>query len=97
MKLTGLPFTKSRTNGTIDAWAPTATGDYAADCAFGNNYFDQLRFHVQSNPLTLSHVLQAMIEKGQVTGVEIGFLHSMSMAVAAGENRNADTASAEAA
>ena len=97
MKLTGLPFTKSRTNGTIDAWAPTATGDYAADCALGNNYFEQLRFHVQSNPLTLSHVLQAMIEKGKVTGVEIGFQHTMSMTVAAGENRNADPASAEAA
>ena len=97
MKLTGLPFTKSRTNGTIDAWAPEATGDYAADCALGNNYFDQLRFHVQSNPLTLSHVLQAMIEKGKVTGVEIGFLHSMSMSVAGTEASNAKPVPAEAA
>lgn len=97
MKLTGLPFTKSRTNGTIDAWAPTATGDYAADCALGNNYFEQLRFHVQSNPLTLSHVLQAMVEKGKITGVEIGFLHSMSMTVAEAGSNNANAVPAEAA
>ena len=78
-----LPFTKRNTNGTVDAWAPQGTGNYADDCALGNNYFDAARFHAESeNPLIISHILQAMIAKGSVTGVEVGFLHSLTMGIA---------------
>lgn len=78
MSITTLPFAKRNTNGTVDAWAPEPSGNYSADCALGNNYFEAARFHAETNPLAFSHIMQAMVLRGQVTGVEVGFLHSMS-------------------
>lgn len=80
MILDRLPFAQRRSNGTIDAWAVQPTGNYETDCSTGNNYYEQLRFHAaeKNSHLSFSFVMQAMIEKGNVSGIEIGFLHSMS-------------------
>lgn len=77
------PFTKINDNGSLDLWAVEPTGNYAADCATGNNYFEQLRFHAEreKSSMGIEYVLQAMIDKGSVSGIEVGFLHSLASAV----------------
>lgn len=80
MKHCYLSFSKQRENGTVDAWVTSPSGDYGDDCITGNNLFEELRFRAETekNPLIISRTLQAMIEKGALTGIEIGFLQSLS-------------------
>ncbi|UUV43227.1 hypothetical protein RCCWILLIS_55 [Rhodobacter phage RcCWillis] len=77
---THLSFQQPRDNGTTDAWAVEPTGNYADDCAKGTQFFAELRHRVDDtmNPLLISHTIVGMIEKGRVSGIEIGFLQSLS-------------------
>lgn len=76
-------FFEPHENGTFDAWAIHPTGNYAADCETGNACFDEIQRHAETtdSPTMIAHVVQAMINKGRVSGVEIGFLNSMAMQV----------------
>jgi hypothetical protein len=77
MKINELPFTQTRTDGTIDAWCPEATGNYESDWKAGELIYADL---IGRSPTTvqLTHVLSAIVEKGKVTGVELGFLSALS-------------------
>lgn len=78
-----LSFTTRREDGTYDAWNPSPTGNYTEDCSTGNKYFDEVQALLDKapNPLLLTWIIQAMIQKGQITGVETGFLHALSARV----------------
>lgn len=80
MPFTDLPFAKRRSNGTIDAWSVEPTGDYEADCDTGRTYFQQLRLQAEEkkHPLLLGFVMQAMVERGRVSGIEVGFLSGVN-------------------
>lgn len=82
MTLKQLSFTKLRDNGTVDAWAVEPTGDYAADCETGKACFSEL-MQMCDNPLAVSHVMQAIVERGRMSGLEVGFLHALSFHVSA--------------
>lgn len=75
-----LSFSQRRPDGTYDAWCVEATGNYSIDCQTGHNLYAEARFLcLQNKDLTgLNHVLHAMIEKGRVSGVEIGFIAAMT-------------------
>jgi len=83
MSLIGMSFVSTDDGGECprikSAWAPTRTGDYAADCEQGRAYFQELRgmMAANANPSYLSHVLHAQMEGGQWDGVEIGFAQAM--------------------
>lgn len=61
-------------------WAPTVTGDYAADCDTGRRYGRELIRYVEmiGYPGMLVHIIAAMGGRPQ-TGVEVGFLTELGI------------------
>lgn len=80
MPFADLPFAERRSNGTVNAWSVQPTGDYEADCQTGRNYFEQLRLHaeIEKQPLMFGFVMQAMVERGQMSGIEVGFINCVN-------------------
>ena len=66
-----------------DLWALEASGDYAADCETGEEAGRELADYMRSEgaPMVLGHVLRAMVARGQFSGVEVGFAHSIASAI----------------
>lgn len=75
-----MPFASPRSNGTIDAWAVNPSGDYQADCETGNGYFAQLKDHIDrfNTPMLMTFVIQAIVLKGALTGIEVGFISALN-------------------
>lgn len=78
MKIEELPFVRQRENGTVDTWCPNKTGDYETDWKHGKNHFTTL---ISKSPSAaqVAHIVHAIVEKGELSGVEVGFIHSMSV------------------
>jgi hypothetical protein len=67
-----------------ELWVPERTGDYVEDCQLGRFYAQELLgyIRVRDCPPMLSHVCKAISDRGEWTGVEIGFFHEISEAAA---------------
>lgn len=77
-----LPFVQLDAEGNVASnWKVAPSGDYPQDCKKGRDYFASVEEAAtrNQNPLLFSTVLKDMILAGNVTGVEIGFLHAASM------------------
>lgn len=67
-----------------ELWVPERTGDYAEDCQLGRFYAQELLGYIRIRdcPPMLSHVCKAISDRGEWSGVEIGFFQEISEAVA---------------
>jgi hypothetical protein len=67
-------------------WAPERTGDYAADCATGRFYAEELVEFIAATdkPFVLGHIAKAIAEAGTWDAVEIGFYSVLGAALARG-------------
>lgn len=63
-------------------WAIVPTGDYSADCEAGTAAAIELQGFMRDHaaPFVLGHVLRSMVEKGDWSGVEVGFAQAMAQA-----------------
>lgn len=79
-----LPFTADDTTHERRFWVVDATDDWAEDCTVGAEYariyLSRLRLKIPAPPL--GWIVQDMIKGGRYTGVEAGFLSSMTKAAA---------------
>ncbi|MFT4149479.1 MAG: hypothetical protein QM656_04710 [Paracoccaceae bacterium] len=60
------------------------TGRYAEDCKIGAATFHEVVRSAGDNPIPLTRAIQSMIDKGRVSGVEVGFLHALSETIISG-------------
>lgn len=58
---------------------PSSTGNYSKDCELGKCFYQEAVKYSVHNHLIFMRVIEGMILKGDVTGVEIGFLSSLSL------------------
>jgi hypothetical protein len=86
--LKSLPFITSKQDAegceNIESfWAPARAADYGADCAAGRTYAGQLVDFIREtgNPTLLPRIIGAM-PRGEMSGVEIGFLTALGIAAA---------------
>lgn len=66
---------------TFAQWNVAASGNYAADCLTGAARADDLIAYLRAGglPATLSHTVATIAKQGgDLTGVEIGFLHRIA-------------------
>jgi hypothetical protein len=73
-----------RCNGR-DFWTPVSSGDYAADCqlgsALGEEHLACSRQHeVHGWTTLLGHIVQRMIERGDFSGLHLGFFSTIARA-----------------
>lgn len=77
MDLTELPFIVSDSTGKVtDTWNVTPSNDWKQDCDLGRKFFYQTMRH---GVPTIVRVTQGIVAKGQMSGIETGFLTAMAM------------------
>lgn len=83
MKFEDLPFVNI-TEYVRSTWNVSPTGNYSEDYKTGAEFFAALKRVVQDtgNVMLYSHVLFGIVEGGKTTGVEIGFINTMTASLA---------------
>lgn len=84
-----LPFVQDcgqpnpKTNLKRDFWAPPEPGDYHADVDQGRDYAERaLKVALQHDfAALLCWIIMAMIAKGQLSGLEVGFMFRLTEAI----------------
>lgn len=66
-------------DGTKDYWAPSETGDWEADCSFGDKLGLKLVDYIQrtGDIMVAYAVVRTMIQKGHFGGVEAGHIMAL--------------------
>lgn len=78
-----MDFKKTAEDGSILTWWDvTPTGDHGADCKTGNEYAEQFIDALQSGQAltAFTHIVNGFPKP--LTGIEIGFLHTISEFIA---------------
>jgi hypothetical protein len=68
----------------VNWWNPVRSGDYGFDCETGRAYARQLVDVIRENEnscIALPHITRQMPRGDEMTGVEIGFLTGIAIAV----------------
>jgi hypothetical protein len=88
--ITVLPFVHDATPGADDAgrnfWHVAGTGDYGLDCELGTGMAHRAIAYMRENnvPHLLTWVVESMIERGDFSGIEVGFLQTIASAAIKG-------------
>lgn len=71
----------SRQGERLDLWNPRASGNWSADNELGRALAGELIHYMRERnaPTVLGHVIQAMIGKGNFSGVEVGFANEIAL------------------
>jgi hypothetical protein len=78
-KMDALPFVKKGAPGKCSYWNVKPSGDYAEECELGSKYarlvLPFLKFNL--GPALLGWIIKDMIARGECSGIEIGFAHTL--------------------
>lgn len=77
-----LPFVATASDGRIlSYWHVTPRGDWCEDCRIGREYADLFVEFMRDGdrPFLLQRVMEDLVRSGKKSGVEVGFLHWMSV------------------
>lgn len=79
MQITELDFVKDEINGR-SFWSVTPTSDYGKDCKTGRQLAMQVINYLNQENFTpiINWTLSQMIEKGEISGIEIGFFSTIA-------------------